>query len=44
MKKGETFANEYSNFLSNKNLDLTDEKGNKEVFDIEDFEVFKVIY
>ena len=44
MKKGETYANGYSNFLSNQNLDLTCEKGNKEVFDIEDFEVFKVIY
>ena len=44
MKKGETYANEYSNFLSNKNLDLTGGKGNGETFDIEEFEIFKVIY
>ena len=44
MKKGETYANEYSNFLPNDNLDLTGSKGERESFDIEDFEVFKVIY
>ena len=42
MKKGETYANEYSNFLSNKNLDLTGGKGNGETFDIEEFEIFKI--
>ena len=44
MKKGETYANKYSNFLPNDNLDLTGSKGERESFDIEDFEVFKVIY
>jgi len=44
MKKGRTFANKYTNFLSNNNLELTGGKGESETFDIEDFEVFKVIY
>ena len=44
MKKGRTFANNYTNFLSNNNLELTGGKGENEFFDIDDFEVFKVIY
>ena len=44
MKKGETYANLRTNFLSNNDLELIGEKGNNKVFDIEDFEVFKVIY
>ena len=47
MKEGETYANartllQGSNFLSN--LELTGGKGKNESFEIEDFEVFKVIY
>ena len=44
MNKGTTFANKFTNFLSNENLVLTGGKGNNESFEIEDFEVFKVIY
>ena len=44
MKKGRTYANKYTNFLSNNNLELTNGKGESETFDSEDFEVFKVIY
>jgi len=44
MKKGTTYANKFTNFLSNNNLELTGGKGNDETFDIEDIEVFKVIY
>ena len=44
MKIGTSFANKYAVFLSNNNLDLTGGKGEKETFDIEDFEVFKVNY
>ena len=44
MKKGITYANKTTNFLSNNNLELTGGKGNNESFEIEEFEVFKVIY
>ena len=44
MKKGKTFSNKGTNFISNNNLDMTGGKGNNESFDISDFEVFKVIY
>ena len=44
MKKGETYANEFCNFLSNKNLELIDEKGNKGAFETKEMEVFKVVY
>ena len=44
MKEGEIFANQHTNFLVNNNLDLTDGKGDHESFEIEDFEIFKVIY
>ena len=44
MKKGITYANKSTNFLSNNNLELTGGKGNNESFEIEEFEVFKVIY
>ena len=43
-KKGETYANYATNFISNNNLELIGEKGNDKKFDIEDFEVFQVIY
>ena len=44
MKKGETYANEVTNFLSNNNLDLTGGEGNNEYFDVDNFEVLKVLY
>ena len=44
MKKGETYANSACNFLSNENLELTGGKGNNETFEVEEFEVYKVIY
>ena len=44
MKKGETYANDITNFISNSNLELTDSEGNNETFNVDDFEVFKVIY
>ena len=42
-KKGKTYVNLATNFLSNNDLELIGEKGNYKVFDIEDFEVFKII-
>ena len=44
MIKGVTYANKNTNFLSNNNLELTGGKGDHESLDIEDFEVFKIIY
>ena len=44
MKNGETYANNYCNFLSNNNLELTGGKGDHENFDTEELEVYKVIY
>ena len=44
MKLGETYANSYSNFLSNKNLELTGGKGEMEEFEADELEVYKVIY
>ena len=44
MKLGETYANSFCNFLSNKNLELTGGKGEKESFNTEELEVYKVIY
>ena len=44
MKTGETYANEITNFITNNNLELTDSEGNNEVFNVDNFEVFKVIY
>ena len=44
MKKGNTYANTQTNFISNNNLDMTGGKGDNESFEIKDFEVFKVIY
>ena len=44
LKKGDTYANKYSNFLSNNNLDLTGNIGESEYFDAEEFEVYKVEY
>ena len=44
MKKGETYANDITNFISNSNLELTESEGNNETFNVDDFEVFKVIY
>ena len=44
MKKGKTYANESTNFLSGNNLELTGGKGECEEFEINEFEIFKVIY
>ena len=44
MKTGQTYANSGTNFISNNNLELIGEKGNNKNFDVEDFEIFKVIY
>ena len=44
MKGGEVYANSSCNFLSNKNLELIDKKGEQSYFTTKDFEVFKVIY
>ena len=44
MRKGDSYANKNSNFLSDNNLELIDEKGDNKKFDVEEFEVFKVIY
>ena len=43
MNKGLTYASN-THFLSNNNLELTGGKGVNEKFDVQDFEVFKVIY
>ena len=43
MKKGYTYANSSCNFLSNNNLELTGGKGESESFEVEDFEVYKVL-
>ena len=44
MKEGETYANSSCNFFSNKNLELTEGKGDSEYFSVEEFETYKVIY
>ena len=44
MRKGDSYANKNSNFLSDNNLELIDEKCDSKKFDVEEFEVFKVIY
>ena len=43
MKKGVTYANKSTNFLSKYNLDLTGGYGDNESFNVEDLEVFEVI-
>ena len=44
MKIGETYANKNCNFLSNNNLELTGGMGDKETFEAEELEVYKVLY
>ena len=44
MKEGKCCANEYCNFLSNNNIELTGEKGNYISFQTEELEIYKVIY
>ena len=44
LKKGITYANEFCNYLSNNNLELTGGKGDNESFETEEFEVYQVIY
>ena len=43
MKKGESYANNNSHYLSNNNLELTGGKGEHENFETEELEVYKVI-
>ena len=44
MRNGCTYANNFCNFLSNENLELTGGNGTNENFETEEFEVYKVIY
>ena len=44
LKEGETYANNYCNYLSNNNLELTGGKGDNEKFATEEFEVYKVVF
>jgi len=44
LKKGESYANIYSNFLSNNNLELTGGKGKSKEFETKELEVYQVIY
>ena len=44
LTKGKTYANGLCNFLSNNNLELTGGNGNDECFEIEELEVYKVIF
>ena len=44
LKKGESYANSYSNFLTNNNLELTGGKGKTKEFETKELEIYKVIY
>ena len=44
LRDGTTYANSQCKFLSNQNLELTGGKGENENFEIEEFEVYNVIY
>ena len=44
MNNGVTYANKNCNFLSNNNLELTDGKGSSENFNVDEIEVYKVLY
>ena len=44
MKTGETYANNVCHYFSNNNIELTGGKGVSENFEVEEFEVFKVLY
>ena len=44
MKNGKCFANEYCNFLSDYNIELTGEKGESISFQTDELEIYKVIY
>ena len=44
MKKGKSSADILCYFLSNNDLELTGGKGESEEFDVEEFEVYKVIF
>ena len=44
MKNGGSYANKSCSFLKDNNLELTGGKGNKEDFETEELEVYKVIY
>ena len=44
LKNGQSYADSSSNFLSNNNLELTGGNGSNELFETEEFEVYKIIY
>ena len=44
LKKGFVYANNHCNFLSNNNLELIDEKGNKKYFETKELEIFKIVF
>ena len=44
LKKGESYANSYSNFLTSNNLELTGGKGKSKEFETKELEIYKVIY
>ena len=44
MNKGQADANSSYNFLSNKNLEIIEKKGENVNFNVENFETYKVIY
>ena len=44
MKEGKTYANDKCSFLKDNNLELIEEKGEVQNFEIKEIEVYKVIY
>ena len=44
MKEGFVYANNKTNFLSNNNLELINEKGNKKDFETKELEVYQIIF
>ena len=44
MKKGQTYSNNYSNFLKDNSLDLTGGKGDNAFFEVKELEIYKVLY
>ena len=44
MKEGKTYANDKSTFLSDNNLELIEQEGEQQSFNIKEIEIYKVIY
>ena len=44
MKEGKTYANEKSTFLEDNNLELIQQEGEQQSFNIQEIEVYRVIY